>query len=385
MSRCASGLYGPLRALEGALIQQLVQEMPPNTHPFVGTPLILDRWLLGSALQKCIRRGLNVDATDVAIVLHGLDSEVAWRRLRIIAIEDVGLGNIETVATIMALAGKRKVRQLLGDQRLYVSLVQALCVAPKDRTACDLLCWIEMSPSVAAVRADMLDFPAHWESMALNEGLPIWQRVVAVQLIAGLTFRTRSGYRTVTRADTPGLWRVVEALDLQPMVAFASLKGTATESLNVALPFAQILHRQASIRPLRMCSPEAQVPSRIGGLIAPAFCMHTRVGLRALRLFLSQKADLRKQLLRAGATNLVRALGFLVFQIESGLLDRFEDYAPHVRVEAERAELAHYGITDDTDAATLRMELLRQFSAIDEAREMAWTEYQLEAPSSEAP
>jgi len=365
-----------MRLLEGELIHELVKDTPSDLQLLPSMLLPRDRWLLGSALQKTIRRGLCIDATDAALTLYSIDAEYAWRRLRVIAIEDVGIGDIETVATVLAVAGKRALRRTFGDQRLLVLLVNALCVAPKDRTACDLLCWIELSPAVARFRSELLCTPDRWEALAKDDCAPMWRRAVAMQLVAGFTIKTREGYQVVTRGDSAVWRRIVEALKPHPMVAFASLRGSNTESLNIALPFAQLYRDAANRAPLIRCEGETQNPLRIGRFIAPAFCMHTRVGLRALRLFLSRETEFHAELIRAGATDKIKALGFLLFQIESGLLDRFEDYAPEVRTEAERAELAHYGIFEDADAVVLRMMLKQRMPALDAARRRAWDAYE---------
>lgn len=373
MARYDSPFSRSVRSLEGGLICQLVRALPQDIRLVSRHPLHADRWLLGSSLQKCIRRGLREEATDVAIALHAVDTEYAWRRLRVIALEDVGLGDIETVASVMAVAGKRQLRGVLGDLWLFVALVHSLASATKDRTSCDLLCWVELSPDVAKFRNALLLEQQRWEALALDGNAAMWQRVVSLQLLAGFTVRTPAGYRAVSKSNAEAFWQVVEQLQLHPMVAFAALKGTGTESLNVALPFAYLLRQTASVCLLHSHEAEARSPLHIGGLIAPSFCMHTRVGLRALRLFLQEEADIRQMLAQAGATDKVKALGFLLFQVESGVLDRVEDYAPGVRIEAERAELACFGVTDDEASAALRMMLKERLPQLNEARQSGWT------------
>lgn len=381
MRRVAVYLQASTRDLEASLISNWVRQMPGDFAGSLRERLPSDRWLLGSALQKAIRRGLDVEALQVAQALHHTDASYAWRRLRVIALEDVGLGDIETVATLLAVAGKQQLRQGLGDEQLYLSFARALAIAPKDRTACDLLCWIEFSPDVVSYRTGLLELSKRWEPLVLDDEAPIWQRAVALQLIAGLTVRTRSGYRMLSRADAPTWHRVIEALSLHPLVALAARKGTATESLNVALPFAYWLYQQACMRPSR--TGLAESPPRIGGLLAPAYDMHTRAGLQALRLFLKSEPPFRQQLLEAGATDQVRALGFLLFQVEGGLLDRYEDYAPQIRLEAERAELAHYGVQGDAVTTALRAGLREQLPALHDARRASWLAYRALTSTSE--
>lgn len=381
MARIASSLIASLRILDGELIRRVVTSISHDIRLAPRRTLFPDRWLLASSLQKCIRRGLHVEATNVAIALHTVDAEYAWRRLRVIALEDVGLGDVEAVATVLAVAGKRRVRDALGDLRLFVANVHTLAVSMKDRTACDLISWIGCSPEAISYRTELLGTPTCWESLSLDDGAPMWRRVMALQLLAGFTVRAGAGYRTLSRANSGALSRVVEALESHPLVAFAVLRGSGTESLNVALLFAYLLRERADRRPTVSRKTEVQTPPCIGGLIAPSFCMYTRTGLRALRLFLHQDTELRDMLNRAGATDAFKALGLLLFQVESGLLDRIEDYAPNVRIDAERAELAMFGVTDDAACAALRMLLKEHLPMLNKARRVAWKAYLAEAKS----
>lgn len=345
----------------------------------------IDRWILASALQKSIRRGLKDEATDVAIALHAVDTEYAWRRLRVIAFEDVGMGNVEAVASVAAIAGKQQLRGALGDLQVYVGRVRSLAAAVKDRTACDLLSWMGCAPESRRFRAAILSTPERWEAIAMDCDSLMWRRATALQLLAGFVERSGAGWRTVTRANPEAVKRVVEAVEPHPLAAFSVLRGKGTESLNVALLYAHLMWRQANRRPLVSHEAEVQRPIRIGGVIAPSFCMYTRVGLRALRLFLSRDAELRAMLAWAGATDAFKALGLLVFQVESGVLDRMEDYAPKVRVDAERAELAQFGITDDAACAALRMLLRDHLPMLHGARRAAFKAHVTEMKSSGEP
>ncbi|MDE2465235.1 MAG: hypothetical protein KGO02_16195 [Alphaproteobacteria bacterium] len=342
----------------------------------------IDRWILASALQKSIRRGLKDEAIDVAVALHAVDAEYAWRRLRVIAFEDVGMGNVEAVASVAAIAGRQQLRGALGDLQVYVGRVQSLTAAVKDRTACDLLSWIGCAPESTGFRAAILSAPERWEAIAMDRDSPMWQRASALQFLAGFAERAGAGWRTVTRANPNAVKRVLDALEPHPLVAFSVLRGKGTESLNVALLFAHLMWRQANRRPLVSREAELQSPVRIGGVIAPSFCMYTRVGLRALRLFLHRDQELRGMLGRAGASDSFKTLGLLLFQVESGLLDRVEDYAPAVRVCSERAELAQFGVTDDAASAALRMLLREHLPILNCTRREAFKAYLTEMKSS---
>src|SRR6266480_5330621 len=57
-------------------------------------PLKCDRWIASSLLQKSIRRGDSELAYRAAFRVQELDRSGIWRRLIIIAFEDVGAGDI---------------------------------------------------------------------------------------------------------------------------------------------------------------------------------------------------------------------------------------------------------------------------------------------------
>lgn len=373
MSRDNEALIQEVRGVEASLISWLSIDVPMLYARTARRHSRLDRWILASSLQKCIRRGLVQDAIDVALALHALDPDYAWRRLRVISLEDVGLGDIKAVSGVLAVAGKKVLRSALGDSQLYVHLARLLAVAIKDRTACDLINWVSNALPAEHFRNELLKVASTtWEEVAVDDEVPVWKRVVALQLLSGYSAKVGVSYRIFSRSHPSAVVRVIESLKPDPMVSFALLRGKGSESLNIALLFAYLLWKKASRRALVSLETEVRGTVRIGGVIAPSFCMYTRVGLHAMRIFLSGDAMFRSLLEQAGATNALKVLGLLLFQIESGVLDRVVDYAPTVRVDAEHAELARFGVVDDATCVALRMELLKRMSALNKARRMAW-------------
>ena len=93
-----------------------------------------------SALQKCIRRGLEKEALYWALELYESNySEWLWKRLRIISSEDVGLAQPNISSEIWALyqmaslAAKKK-DDKSEPQRLFMAhAVIMLCRAKKSR------------------------------------------------------------------------------------------------------------------------------------------------------------------------------------------------------------------------------------------------------------
>jgi replication-associated recombination protein RarA len=102
---------------------------------------------LRSVLQKSIRRGLLEESILVAYELYmtGPEAEeMLWRRLEIIASEDVGYGLINAPVLLEAINAQRLRIPHNPDRFIYSAhAVRLLATAKKDRTSMELACWAE--------------------------------------------------------------------------------------------------------------------------------------------------------------------------------------------------------------------------------------------------
>jgi replication-associated recombination protein RarA len=100
---------------------------------------------LRSVLQKSIRRGWVEEAALAAYELFASGAEteeVLWRRLEIIATEDVGLGLVTAPAIIEALNQQRQRMADRGDRWIYCAhAVRVLATARKDNMSMELAGW----------------------------------------------------------------------------------------------------------------------------------------------------------------------------------------------------------------------------------------------------
>jgi replication-associated recombination protein RarA len=100
---------------------------------------------LRSVLQKSIRRGLVEEAALAAYELFASGAEteaLLWRRLEIIAAEDVGLGLVNAPALIEALYAQATRMADRGDRWIYCAhAVRLLATAPKDNMSMELAGW----------------------------------------------------------------------------------------------------------------------------------------------------------------------------------------------------------------------------------------------------
>ncbi len=99
-----------------------------------------------SCMQKCVRAGLEYEALYFALELAeaGYDLYV-WKRLSIMAVEDVGMGDKSVIAVVNAcretwVAYRRveKGKSILPESNIMAMAIVAMCRAPKNREADDL-------------------------------------------------------------------------------------------------------------------------------------------------------------------------------------------------------------------------------------------------------
>jgi hypothetical protein len=146
-----------------------------------------------SLLQKAIRR----DRKDLALratatLLHGLPERL-WRRLACIAFEDIGIGDLDTVALVTAaMAGKRFRSELGGEWRVGSFLTSRMSEATKCRAADDVL--------LAAENHQKL-WRATWPEA---RGLPNPTRSELVRATLRGTIRCRARPECLFRAFPPG-------------------------------------------------------------------------------------------------------------------------------------------------------------------------------------
>ncbi len=119
-------------------------------------PLRCDRWLALSAMQKSIRRGDGLTAQRALATLYRDDPSSTWRRLLIIACEDVGIGALGAVVmTTARCANAKALREMGKDEAAVLATARMLAEAPKDRSADLLFAVVLHDPALETMRALM--------------------------------------------------------------------------------------------------------------------------------------------------------------------------------------------------------------------------------------
>ena len=140
-----------MRDALGAAKQRLAREI--DSHSALScSSIAADPWVISSLLQKSIRRGEIEIARRAALTFFKLKGSAIWRRLTVIAFEDIGIGSIDALTMIVAAADDSAWRKNHGgDLKLAVHLAGVLSEAPKDRSA-DYLCDAKDHPCSLASR-----------------------------------------------------------------------------------------------------------------------------------------------------------------------------------------------------------------------------------------
>jgi replication-associated recombination protein RarA len=116
-----------------------------------------------SALQKEIRRGHTENAVLLAYEMVITSPELEdylWKRLMVISVEDVGLG--EPQAAIMLNALHQMVSTFehnMGERKLFaVHAVRYLCGCQKDRTSDEMVNWVIEAVADGTARPEIPDY-----------------------------------------------------------------------------------------------------------------------------------------------------------------------------------------------------------------------------------
>jgi len=309
-----------MRDVLGAAKQRIAREIDSHFAPTV-KPIAADPWVISSLLQKSIRRGETDVAQRSALSFFELKGSAIWRRLMVIAFEDIGIGSVEVLIMTVATASDSNWRKSHGgDPRLALHLATGLAEAAKDRSA-DYLCEAKDHPMLAGFAHAVATAPlerklSHVHDQAL--GLP--QRAVAA--LSALAI----GPRGEISHGTSGLNALLSAfseLDAsEELVAATAIAAARTrEPITVMVPLIW-LAAQAS-RETRIS--DFPVPSLVQMNDVPLYAldMHTRLGREAIWRFAQENKSVRACLARFVPENRWRSAAYVAaFYIDAAPIAR---------------------------------------------------------------
>ncbi len=279
MQTTANGLFSLLHERLSSAPNPCDQDAPP---PFKNA----DVYVLASLLQKAIRRGDLPTARRAGHQLLTLDPSRLWRRLRVTALEDVGIGDIEASAELVAITAHPELRRVLGgNMRALDYALARVCGAAKDRTPDHFGSIVEREPANAGLASALGHASDNALTAVLADRSADWVRRAHA---ATILFRRFEQFTSARRQQK-----------LAPV--FEQFRGLGTPELLVAACQAYA-SRERNILPLYVLlawslrdtdnSPTTETihalsaPDLIDGIPAYGFDPHhTRVGRRAVELW----------------------------------------------------------------------------------------------------
>ena len=260
-------------------------------------PFHISRWVALSCLQKSIRRGRTEFALMATRQLHATEPLNLLKRLQIIAVEDIAVGDLPLVHRVLTTEST--------DLATLLELVTAMCRAVKDRSATDLC---------EAVNARIDN-----HALALE----------AARLIVA---KTVSGDDPLAREVAHLGYQVTKQPLCFSIPLVAGMAGGKTEWAPDTYTTYPLIH----------------------GLPPETFCMYTREGKASYRRTLKYHPTLRQQLERwVAPEQAADLLGYAMFVAESGMLDKRLVYSGSVDVLrlGQQADIGRWGVpASDVDA-----------------------------------
>jgi hypothetical protein len=293
-------------ALDGAK-QRLAREIDSNSLLQL-KPIAADPWVISSLLQKSIRRGETEIAQRAVFTFFHLKGAAVWRRLMVIAFEDIGIGSVDALTKIVAAAGDSAWRKShSGDLKLAVYLAGLLAEAPKERSA-DYLCDANDHPMLD-------DFWRAMEKISLetrlshvsNQALGLPQRAVAALSALGLGLRGDISRGT---GELEALLTAFRELEVpEDLVAATGIAAARTrEKITAMVPMIWLAAQKSESR---VC--DCAVPHLVTTEDVPLYALdkHTRLGREAIWRFACENDSVRSCLVRFVPPNQRRSAAYV--------------------------------------------------------------------------
>jgi hypothetical protein len=232
-------------------------------------PIVADPWIISSLLQKSIRRGETKIAQRAALTLLKHRGSAIWRRFMVIAFEDVGVGAVDVVTTVVAASFDAALRSSCGGNvRVAAHLAGLLADAPKDRSA-DYLVGAKDHPALTGFAQAMAKAPLQARlSSVCDKTLTLPQLAIAA---------CESGNR-----DRDALLAAFRELGVPNdlVVATAIAAARTREPITLMVPLIWLSANESQQVTVRDCPVPPLVMA--GGVPLYSLDEHTRLGRQAI-------------------------------------------------------------------------------------------------------
>lgn len=321
-------------------------------------------WNTLSNLQKAIRRGDQDQAVISSILLFNTDRIKFLRRMCVIALEDIGFGNIKLVSKILTYAdAHKKINRLTAHTEELgecLALVAELAQSVKDRSPCQLAVAAKGYANIIA-RVGRLT-PERCAAIYANESDNPHLRCLAGRSLTGSLSIEKL---RIGKADRKAYMAALTKLDLpERIISIAEIGaglGGEVAGLAVNVP---ILYRPMKKESRKIRINHLPPAELIRGLLSAAYDKHTLEGKYALAAFAANCNPLRQFSEKQGV-QARRIIGFLVFMAEGSVVDRDvrcsltdQLYASNEKELCSRMGLSYSALSEAKDILLGNLDLL---------------------------
>ena len=299
-------------------------------------PLACSPWQAKSVLQKSIRRGLVIPAYRAALTFLQSSPTHLWSRLCVIAVEDVGFGDTNSVALAIAAANAKIRARTAPDWHIAVALIHHLCHAPKCRATDDLASVAAFHPSLEQQRAIFAELPQESLHDIVLSDQPIAHRALALWYAVG---NSRYHFRHLRdrRGIPPQLLAALKEAGVGPSTQELAEIGwrRTREVICLFLPLLEADFRRSDYTDVQVRLPEGELIDDVPCWALDGF---VREGRAALARFLDRPSEtsrwIKANVPKAGQ---LHVLASLLFRIEGGevSLRRCWSVADELRSQAD--------------------------------------------------
>ncbi len=341
-------------------------------RPLASLP-IFDRYLAASLLQKAIRRDELDLAWQASSFLLENFPDYFWRRVPIIALEDIGLGDLDVTMMAIMVGTNAELRVRLGGCHTVANaIIHAMSAATKDRSSDDLYDVVSRCPIMRESRIALFE-------AARAEELPRRSPPGGGVLHTANLMSVQAGFV----GDLP-------SVGINKKVWADAINRAASDDTQVRLIETCLLSLQKTgsiLAPMLFAAGTDDNDSgpttddilldSPPGTAFPTWALgqHTRVGLEGFRKYIGMSPKIRDFLAEFadGSVSRPRVVGALIFRMDCSQLR-------HRRCSLGATELKKYatglgwGIHDLAVPQALSI-LREEFDLVNECRSQALIEY----------
>lgn len=288
-----------------------------------------DKWLLSSCLQKSIRRGWVDEALYYGKLLYNLDRAYFSYRLSVMAVEDVGAGNLNLskwISDEVSWGAKRfgSAKKSDLDWVFWKEVVEDFCLSTKDRTPCN---WISCNYFIKEFEMKYgpwsnLDIKQSLDN-SYNTNLSWWERGLFSHKVVGT-----KRFPTNNLPEVDGNWDIfLEAAPEESKKILSGFGYRQREAHTVYFPL--VIYDQNIARAkneIKEISYNVKNIDKCGNWLSVALDKHTMEGKKALVNYLNSKDEFFELKNKIGYENAINVVSYLMFWTEGGVVNKDLQY-----------------------------------------------------------